>query len=172
MGPFVDCGSRFVDCYAATPGVVPGLIRYRRWHILNPNDVWAQMTKRGDKMRDEILGVLRSAGSAMSAYDVLRQLRASHPKIAPPTVYNALAVLTNTGRAHRVESLKAYIACQCDGSHQAAVLSICDECGTVEERTAPGLVENLTGFVEETGFLPQRHVIEVHGVCSSCGSGT
>ena len=128
------------------------------------------MTKRGEQMRAEILAVLRDADSAMSAYDVLHRLQASHPKIAPPTVYNALAALTKTGRVHRVESLKAYIACQCDGAHQSAVLSICDDCGAVEERTAPGLVENLAGFVEETGFLPQRHVIEVHGLCSSCSS--
>ena len=80
--------------------------------------------------------------------------------------------MTKTGRVHRVESLKAYIACQCDGAHLSAVLSICDECGAVEERTAPGLVENLSGFGEETGFQPQRHVIEVHGVCASCGSYT
>ncbi|MEO1734355.1 MAG: transcriptional repressor [Pseudomonadota bacterium] len=121
-------------------------------------------------MRTEILAVLREADNAMSAYDVLHRLQTSHPKIAPPTVYNALATLTKTGRVHRVESLKAYIACQCDAVHQSAVLSICDECGSVEERTAPGIVENLSGFVEETGFLPQRHVIEVHGLCSSCSS--
>jgi Fur family zinc uptake transcriptional regulator len=130
------------------------------------------MTKRGEQMRAEILAVLRGADGAMSAYDVLHRLQTSHPKIAPPTVYNALAALTKTGHVHRVESLKAYIACQCDGTHQSAVLSICDACGSVEERTAPGLVEKLSGFVEETGFLPQRHVIEVHGLCSSCGSTT
>ena len=128
------------------------------------------MTKRGEQMRAEILAVLREADGAMSTYDVLHRLQASHPKIAPPTVYNALAGLTKSGRVHRVESLKAYIACQCDFTHKSTVLSICDECGTVQERSAPRLVENLSGFVEETGFLPQRHVIEVHGLCSSCSS--
>lgn len=130
------------------------------------------MTKRGEQMRAEILSVLRNADGAMSAYDVLHSLQASHPKIAPPTVYNALAALVKTGCVHRVESLKAYIACQCDDTHQSAVLSICGACGTVEERTAPSLVKNLSVFVEETGFLPQRHIIEVHGLCSSCGPTT
>ncbi len=130
------------------------------------------MTKRGDTMREEILAVLKSASSSMSAYDVLDTLRATHPKIAPTTVYRALSALSETGLVYRVESLKAYIACQCGDAHRASVLSICDECGTVEERAAPRLIENLSGFVEETGFLPQRHVIEVHGICSSCGSDT
>jgi len=130
------------------------------------------MSKRGKKTQEEILTVLRSHGSAMSAYDVLHQLQASRPRIAPPTVYNALAALTKSGRVHRVVSLKAYIACRRSEAHQAAVLSICDECGTVDERVAPSLVENLCGCVEETGFQPQRHVIEIHGLCSSCGSNT
>jgi len=128
------------------------------------------MTKRGEKMQAEILEVLRSADSAMSAYDVLRRLQSAHPRIAPPTIYNALAALTKTGRVHRVESLKAYIACRCDGGHTSSVLSICDVCGSVEERTAPALVDDLAGFVEQTGFVPQRHVIEVHGLCASCGA--
>jgi len=123
-------------------------------------------------MREEILAVLRSASSPMSAYDVLDKLRATHPKIAPTTVYRALSTLSETGLVYRVESLKAYIACQCSDAHRASVLSICDECGTVEEHAAPRLIENLAGFVEESGFLPQRHVIEVHGICSSCGSDT
>lgn len=126
------------------------------------------MTKRSQKMQDDILEVLRSAERALSAYDVLHQLQTKYPKIAPPTVYNALAALTKAGRIHRVESLKAYVACKCESTHQAAVLSICDACGTVHECTAPRLVENITGFVEETGFQPQRHVIEVHGLCRAC----
>ena len=92
------------------------------------------MTKRGDQVRAEILAVLRDAEGAMSAYEVLRQLKTKHPKIAPPTVYTA--------------------------------------CGTVEERTAPHLVDNISGRVGETGFLPHRHVIEIHGVCSSCSAET
>ncbi len=53
-----------------------------------------------------------------------------------------------------------------------AVLSVCDECGMMEERAAPRLVETHSDFVEETGFLPERHVIELHGMCASCGSDT
>lgn len=172
MALFAAFGSRFTDWRAATLGADQGLIPCHPYKILRSNEAWCSMTKRGEQIRTEILAVLRAADGAMSAYDVLDRLQASHPKIAPPTVYNGLAALTKTGCVHRVESLKAYIACQCDAAHQSAVLSICDACGTVEERTAPGVIENLSGFVEATGFLPQRHVVEVHGLCSSCGSGT
>lgn len=129
-------------------------------------------------MQTEILALLRRADGALSAYDVLHGLQATHPKIAPPTIYNALAALAKDGRVHRVESLKAYIACQCPEAHrqeahrkeahQSSVLSICGACGAVEERVAPQIVKDISRVVEETGFKPQRHVVEVHGTCSAC----
>ncbi|MEM8572206.1 MAG: Fur family transcriptional regulator [Pseudomonadota bacterium] len=129
------------------------------------------MTKRGEKMQADVLGVLRRHPHPLSAYDVLRELRAAHPKIAPPTIYNALEALTKRGHVHRIESLKAYIACQCDSHEHASILSICDDCGKVEERVAPDLLDRLSGILGETGFAPQRHVIEVRGVCAACGPG-
>ena len=129
------------------------------------------MPTRGEHCQREVLAVLRRGSGPMSAYDVLRELRDAHPTLAPPTVYKALAGLASTGRAHRVESLKAFIACQCDHHQQGAILSICDDCGKVEERVVPELLERLGGVVGETGFSPTRHVIEVHGVCAACSSG-
>jgi len=148
------------------------MIRCRLANGRRSSEAQGVVTKRGQKMQAEILAILQAADRAMSAYDVLHQLQASHPKIAPPTIYNALAALTKAGRVHRVESLKAYIACQFDGAHRSAVFSICDGCGTVQDRRAPQVVETLTGLVAESGFTARRHVIEVHGVCSSCASRT
>lgn len=128
------------------------------------------MTRRGEKMQADVLRILRRRGGPLSAYDILDELRPANPKIAPPTIYNALAALTKRRRVHRVESLRAYIACQCDDQDQGSILSICDDCGKVEERAAPDVLENLSGMLEQAGFEAQRHVIEIHGMCSACGS--
>lgn len=129
------------------------------------------MSKRGEKMQAEVLAVLRQRGEPLSAYDVLGEMREANPKIAPPTICRALGALTERGRVHRLESLNAYIACQC-GSHQhASILSICDDCGSVEENVAPDLLEELSNVIGKSGFAPIRHVIEVHGVCAACGTG-
>lgn len=138
----------------------------------SPSNAPNPMKRRGERMQAETLGLLCKAGSALSAYHVLGALGTTHPKIAPPTVYNGLAALTKAGRAHRVVSLKACIACQCEGGHQASVLSICDGCGHVEQHVAPRLVHKLLGFVKEARFRPERHVIEIHGMCSECGAGS
>ncbi|MEM1432308.1 MAG: Fur family transcriptional regulator [Pseudomonadota bacterium] len=129
------------------------------------------MRTRGEQMQAEVLAVLRRRGAPLSAYDVLGELRAAHPKIAPPTIYRALGALRERGRVHRLESLNAYIARQGSAHQHASVLSICDNCGTVEESVAPDVLERLSQVVGQSGFSPVRHVIEVHGVCSACGAG-
>ena len=122
-------------------------------------------------MQADVLAVLRRRDTPLSAYNILDELRVTNPKIAPPTIYQALAALTERGHVHRLESLKAYIACQC-GSHQnALILSICDDCGTVEESFATDLLKMLASIVGKSGFAPMRHVIEVHGICGSCSAG-
>lgn len=129
------------------------------------------MGKRGEKIQADVLAVLRRRGCPLSAYEVLGALRESHPKIAPPTIYRALAALTERGRVHRLESMNAFIACQYDRHMQASILSICDDCGTVEESVAPDLLEDLSSVAGRSGFWPARHVIEIHGLCASCGAG-
>jgi len=128
------------------------------------------MSKRGEKTQAEVLAVLRRHRGPLSAYDVMGELREANPKIAPPTIYRALSALMERGLVHRLESLSAFIACKCAGNQHASILSICDQCGIVEESVAPELLKELSKIAGKSGFAPRRHVIEVHGVCGSCGT--
>lgn len=132
------------------------------------------MGKRGEMLQSEMMEVLERADAPLSAYDILAALRGSYPKIAPTTVYRALKVLLDQGRIHRLESLNAYMICQHPHSHDnghphESILSICDDCGSVEENEAPDLVASLGHVIGKSGFEAQRHVIEVHGRCADCG---
>ena len=128
------------------------------------------MSERGRRMQAQVLAVLRSRRMPLSAYEVLRRLLEVHPRLAPPTIYRALAALTERGKVHRLESLNAFIACQCDRHHDASILSICTDCGAVEENLSTDLLATLSGIAGKSGFAPMRHVIEVHGQCGTCGS--
>jgi len=127
------------------------------------------MATRGEKTQAAVLAVLQRHSGPLSAYEVLGALREVNPRVAPPTVYRALAALMERGRVHRLESVKAYIACQCDRHRHASILSICGDCGAVEESVAPDMLEELSSIAGKSGFAPMRHVIEVHGLCASCG---
>lgn len=130
------------------------------------------VTKRSEKSQAQVLTVLRRQSAPVSAYDVLGESRATNAKIAPPAVYGALTALIEQGRVHRLECLNAFVACQRDPDRYASVLSICDDCGTVEESVAPDLLKELSSIVSRSGFAPLSHVIEVHGVCAVWGAGT
>ncbi len=127
------------------------------------------MRMRGEEMQEEVLAVLVRNRGALAAYDVLEKLRPSHPNIAPTTIYRALAALTERRQVHRLESRNAFIACKCAQHEHDAILSICSDCGMVEENVAPSITTKLSSLTEKSGFAASRHVIEVHGVCASCG---
>ena len=127
------------------------------------------MRTRGEVMQSKVLAVLKREDTALSAYDILEVLRDEFPKIAPPTVYRALSALMDGGTVHRVESLNAYIARSTGNNDQASIMSICDDCGSVEESAAPKILDELSVLLGKSGFDAHRHVIEVHGVCASCG---
>ena len=127
------------------------------------------MGKRGEEMQTAVLAILRDSKSPHSAYTLLDRLQETYPKIAPPTVYRALAALVERGQIHRLESLNAYVACQSEAHHQTSVLSICEDCGIVEETFDPDIFSRLSAALRKSGFSAQRHIIEVNGICASCG---
>ena len=128
------------------------------------------MNRCGKRVQADVLAILRSRRAPMSAYEILGCLREENPRLAPPTIYRALAALTDRGSVHRLESLNAFIACQRDRHRQASILSICGACGVVEENVSVELLKKLSGIAEKSGFTPARHVIEIHGQCASCES--
>jgi len=111
-----------------------------------------------------VLEILQTSEQPMSAYEILGKLRDKNPKIAPPTIYRTLSDLVERGRAHRLESLNAYIACKTDKHDESAVITICDDCGVVSEHIDTGVLEALSAVIANSGFAPSRHVIELQGV--------
>ena len=61
------------------------------------------MNQRGKRVQADVLAVLRSRRTPMSAYEMLGRLREENPRLAPPTIYRALAALADRGSVHRLE---------------------------------------------------------------------
>ena len=71
--------------------------------------------------------------------------------------------MAERGRAHRLESQNAYIACKTD-KHDESAITICDDCGVVSEHIDTGVLDALSTVIANSGFAPSRHVIELQGV--------
>jgi len=116
-----------------------------------------------------VLDRLREAQKPLSAYDILDQLRPQGLK-APLQIYRALGVLTKKGRAHKLESLNAFVACaskQCICSGISA-FAICSKCGRVDEFTDFVLRQRLEGWANNNDFSATYSVVEMHGTCVVC----
>ena len=129
------------------------------------------MNKRTEQLHSQVLALLRAQAGPLSAYDVLGALRENHPTLAPPTIYRILSTLVERGRIHRIESLNSYIACQHTHPTHTSVLSICDDCGAVDEHVSANLFKILSGIVDKSGFALVRNAVELRGVCGSCSAG-
>lgn len=132
------------------------------------------MGKRAEAMQAAVLAHLRTQRAPQSAYDVLDALRKDARRLAPTTIYRALAALVESGAVHRLESRNAFVACTRQGANpaddHAAILSICDDCGCVEETLSKDVLVAVSTVAGQSGFAPTRHVIEVIGQCAACGA--
>ncbi len=128
------------------------------------------MRKRATARQDDVLTVLRGCDRPMTAYQILGHLQENEPDIAPTTVYRTLAALTDQGRAHRLESIKAFVPCRCDHAESLPVLAICEDCGSVEEHDGSGLLSELTALTAASAFKAERHIVEIHGQCATCAA--
>jgi Fur family transcriptional regulator, zinc uptake regulator len=118
--------------------------------------------------RREVLELLLAAHQALGAYEIMEGIDWQGRKPAPIVVYRALDFLLELGLVHRLASLNAYVACGHAGEAHGARFLICTDCRTVAEVTAPGVVDDLVGEAEQTGFSVRQLMIEVSGVCPHC----
>jgi len=126
------------------------------------------MRKQAAVRQADILDVLKASDNPLTAYQILEELQENEPDIAPPTVYRALSALTNQGRAHKLESMKAFVPCRCDHAKSLPVLAICDDCGAVDEQDGGALLSKLDALVKRNRFNPKKHIVEIHGQCCAC----
>lgn len=126
------------------------------------------MRKQAALRQSEVLVVLHEHDKPMTAYAILDQMKLDEPDLAAPTVYRALAALTDQGRAHKLESIKAFVPCRCKHDAAVPVLAICEDCGTVEEHDGTGLLPGLSAISAQSSFNATRHIVEIHGRCEDC----
>tara|TARA_B100000787_G_scaffold65720_1_gene48190 strand:+ start:168 stop:554 length:387 start_codon:yes stop_codon:yes gene_type:complete len=126
------------------------------------------MRKKSGVRQSEVMSVLVENPKPMTAYEILDRMKLDEHDLAAPTVYRALSALTDQGRAHKLESIKAFVPCRCNHKAAIPVLAICGECRTVEEYDGSVLLPKLSAISALSSFRATRHIVEIHGICQSC----
>lgn len=130
------------------------------------------MAVKSARNHELVYDALLAAGRPVSAYDLLSSLH-GHGINAPLTVYRALDRLLREGRIHKLNSVKAYIACSHPGHHAAStVFAICRDCRKVVELIQPEAVAALRLEGESHGFEADEASVELQGTCAACREQT
>jgi len=124
--------------------------------------------RRGAGENDEmVFSVLSEALKPMTAYELLARLR-TKGITAPPTVYRALDRLIKDGRAHRLESLNAFVACARPHHRTSAIFAICRKCGTTAELSDAKLAPQISDWAKRLRFRTEESILEIRGECVDC----
>ena len=128
----------------------------------------ARTRQRPAANHELVFAALRKAGKPLTAYELLDRLR-SQGVSAPPTIYRALERLMADGRAHRLETLNAFVVCAHPQHGASVIFSICDVCGTAEEISDLRLGRRIADWARLARFKLDRTIVEMHGRCQVCG---
>jgi Fur family zinc uptake transcriptional regulator len=124
--------------------------------------------RRNPGENDEIVfSALSKANRPLTAYELLGRLR-TKGITAPPTVYRSLDRLIKGGRAHRLESLNAFIACAKPHHRTSAIFAICRKCGTTAEISDAKLAPQISDWAKRLRFHAEESFLEIRGECANC----
>lgn len=139
--------------------------------LLHAEELCQSKGERLTTLRKQVLELVWDSHKPVGAYDVLAMMSKDRERpIAPPTVYRALDFLLEHGLIHKLNSLNAYIGCQCPGRPHEGIFLICEQCRTTRELDSTAEIYALKNAANQTGFLPKRILVELTGLCPACQS--
>jgi len=119
-------------------------------------------------LRQSVLREIAASHKAIGAYEVLDRLATRGERLAPISVYRAIEALVSAGIVHRFESRNAFFACHAGHQMRQLVLA-CEACGRVAEADADAVFAAIDNCTARAGFAVKGAVVEVRGLCASCG---
>lgn len=120
-------------------------------------------------MREGVFVALAGFDKPASAYDIAEAVsRAQGRRVAANSIYRILDLFVTTNLARRVESSNAYVANAHPDCMHDCIFLVCDRCGQTMHLDDDSITESVRKAAESVGFLPERPVIEVRGVCAAC----
>jgi Fur family transcriptional regulator, zinc uptake regulator len=156
VSPFRDADHHHADCMDTALG--------------KAEDSCLRRGLRLTAIRRRVLELVWTKHEPVKAYDLLEALKQEKKGAAPPTVYRALEFLQQQGFVHRIESLNAYVGCGEPGHQTTAQFLICHVCGVVAELEDREIGNLIASKAHQLGFTSKHQTIEVHGLCTTCGS--
>lgn len=123
-------------------------------------------------LRRRVLELIWASHRPIGAYAILEALGRERGHAAPPTVYRAIAFLTEHGLAHRIATANAYIGCaHPEAAGHASQFLLCADCGDAVELDDQRIARAVASEARRKGFSVLSQSLEVRGRCPACAGG-
>ena len=122
--------------------------------------------------RRAVLAHLLAAGRPQSAYELRDALQPGDPAITPASIYRSLDFLMAHGLVHRLETTRAFVACEHPDHPPAVQFLICRTCGAVQEAEDTAVAAATAHLGERLGFAVEERTVELTGTCATCRTAT
>ncbi|UTA47771.1 transcriptional repressor [Simiduia sp. 21SJ11W-1] len=119
--------------------------------------------------REQVLRLIWQNHKPVGAYQLMEQLaELTGKRVAPPTVYRALEFLLEHRLIHRLNSLNAFMGCDCPGTGHAGQFIICRACGVALELNEASVRAPIQALAQSVGFQIEQQTLELSGLCPNC----
>jgi Fur family ferric uptake transcriptional regulator len=120
------------------------------------------------RQRDRVAEIVLTSDDHLSVEQIRRRLQQHGDHVGLATIYRTLDLLLESGLVRGQDFGQGFrrfepVPGQADHEHL-----ICVRCGRVTEFANERLERMLPIIADEYGFQPERHRVEVYGVCREC----
>jgi len=122
------------------------------------------------EQRKEILNVFLKTERHLSVEDLYNIAKRKDPNIGQATVFRTLKLLQEADIAKEVDLGDGKIRYEHKYGHEHHDHLICIRCGRFVEAVDPKIEKLQDNLCKRHGFLPQRHKMEIFGICSKCNT--
>ncbi len=118
--------------------------------------------------RKELLDIFLNTNKHLTAEELYRIAKKKNPSIGFATVYRTLKLLCASGLCRELkldDGITRYEHLYGHGHHDHL---ICTKCGSFVEVFDPEIEKLQEKLSKVHGFIPQKHRMELYGICSKC----
>ncbi|MEW6075573.1 MAG: transcriptional repressor [Candidatus Omnitrophota bacterium] len=139
-------------------------------HILLDEFLQSRNRKRS-RQREEILNLFLSSRRHVTVLELYREVRKQNPHIGFVTVYRTLKLLCESGLCRELKLEDGIARYEKQVGHEHHDHLVCTKCGRVVEVVDNTIELHQERLFKKYGFYPQRHRMELYGVCKGCKKG-
>ena len=122
-------------------------------------------------MRSSVFDALAGFDGPASAYDVTDVIaKRENRRVAANSVYRILDLFVGANLVTRVESRNAYVINAHPDCLHDCIFLVCDRCGRTTHLDDDMIAHRIRTVAEQAGYVPERPVIEVRGLCRGCAA--